>query len=199
MSLTSFFRMRIESEVNWVIDSINEYRELSIEEKDNLHVEVRNRIPSDKAYSNWRDISLHTFSLFALGTSMVRQYQRLLQTTSWVGVQTARSTQEMGITQLRIPEPPEHEELLTPPAAPASNDGADAESFVAKVLRSQGWEVAFYTNRRGYGFDLWARRDNFAMMIEVKSSLGILGTVNLTSTEYQAAQEYGDNYVLALC
>jgi hypothetical protein len=191
-------RMRNEDEIDWVIDSINEIRELSMEEKENLHVEVQNRIPGAKAYSNWRDISLHTFSLFALGTSMIRQGQKLLLTTNWVRDQTARSIQETDIPQLRIPEPPEHEELLTPPAAPASNDGADAESFVAKVLRSQGWEVSFYTNRRGYGFDLWARRDNYAMMVEVKSSLGRLATVNLTSTEYQAAEAYGDNYVLAL-
>jgi hypothetical protein len=191
-------RMRNENEVAWVIDSINEFRELSIEEKESLHVEVQNRIPGAKAYSNWRDIGLHTFSLFALGTSMIRQEQKLLLTTNWVRDQTKPSIQETDIPQLRIPEPPEHEELLTPPTAPASNDGADAESFVAKVLRSQGWEVAFYTNRRGYGFDLWARRDNYAMMIEVKSSLGRLGTVNLTSNEYQAAEEYGDNYVLAL-
>ena len=97
-----------------------------------------------------------------------------------------------------MPEPPELEDLLTPPAAPASNDGADAESFVAKVLRSQGWQVAFYTNRRGYGFDLWARRENRAMVIEVKSSLAALGTITLTPTEHQAAQEHGDSYVLAL-
>ena len=100
--------------------------------------------------------------------------------------------------QLRMPEPPEVEVLLTPPAAPARNDGADAESFVAKVLRSQGWEVAFYTNRRGYGFDLWARRESRAMVVEVKSSLGALGAVSLTPTENLAAQEHGDSYVLAL-
>ena len=80
----------------------------------------------------------------------------------------------------------------------AGNDGADAESFVAKVLRSRDWTVAFYTHRRGYGFDLWARKGNSAMMIEVKSSLGDLGAVSLTTTEYRAACEYTDNYVLAL-
>ena len=36
------------------------------------------------------------------------------------------------------------------------------------------------------------------MVIEVKSSLGALGTVSLTPTEYQAACEHGDSYVLAL-
>lgn len=36
------------------------------------------------------------------------------------------------------------------------------------------------------------------MVIEVKSSLGVLGTVSLTPPEYRAARQHGDNYVLAL-
>jgi len=198
-------RIRNNNEVAMAVDAIADYRALEQAEQDALHAEVRNRIPGEKAYSNWRDVGLHTFSLFSLGTGMVREGHRILLTADWVstyGVPTAApgapAVQEPPVPKLRMPEPPELEDLLTPPAAPASNDGADAESFVAKVLRSQGWEVAFYTNRRGYGFDLWARRENRAMVIEVKSSLGALGAVSLTPTEYQAAQEHGDSYVLAL-
>ena len=205
-------RVRSSDEAAGAASAIADYRELASEEQDTLHAEVRHRIPGVKAYSNWRDVGLHTFSLFSLGTSMVREGTRLLLTADWVGehaVPTASPSApstpaapvppEATVTpQLRIPDPPEIEELLSPPAAPASNDGADAESFVAKVLRSQGWDVAFYTNRRGYGFDLWARRENRAMMVEVKSSLGVLGAVNLTPTEYRAAQEHSDSYVLAL-
>lgn len=198
-------RIRNSNEVARAVDAIADYRALTQAEQDALHAEVRNRIPGVKAYSNWRDVGLHTFSLFSLGTSMVREGHRILLTADWVstyGVPTAApgapAVQEAPVPKLRMPEPPELEYLLTPPAAPASNDGADAESFVAKVLRSQGWEVAFYTNRRGYGFDLWARREKRAMVIEVKSSLGALGAVSLTPTEHQAAQEHGDSYVLAL-
>lgn len=36
------------------------------------------------------------------------------------------------------------------------------------------------------------------MVVEVKSSLGALGAISLTATEYQAAQEHGESYVLAL-
>ncbi len=36
------------------------------------------------------------------------------------------------------------------------------------------------------------------MVVEVKSSIVVLGAVSLTPTEYRAAQEYGDSYVLAL-
>ena len=196
-----FFVSRIcfENEAAQAAAAIAEYRELAPDEQATLHAEVRNRIEGAKEYSNWRDVGLHTFSLFSLGTSMVRERTRLLLTSEWVRAHAVRVPPEsMEKTQLRLPEPPELGVLLTPPAAPASNDGADAESFVAKVLRSQGWEIAFYTNRRGYGFDLWARRKNQAMVIEVKSSLGKLGTVSLTPTEYQAACEHGDSFALAL-
>lgn len=201
-------RIRRSDEAERAAAAIAEYRALAPAEQEVLHVEVRNRIPGNKAYSNWRDVGLHTFSLFSLGTDMMREGTRLLLTANWVGAhavpagiaapRTLAPPEGVVAPELRMPEPPEVDDLLTPPAAPASNDGADAESFVAKVLRSQGWEVAFYTNRRGYGFDLWARQENRAMMVEVKSSLGRLGAVSLTSTEHRAAQEHGDSYVLAL-
>ena len=192
-------RIRTIQEITWAVDSIADYRPLLPDEKNALNTEVRDRIQGDKAYSNWRDVGLHTFALFALGTSMRREGTRLLLSS---GIDQVRGLparpEQFAAPQLRMPNPPELQELLTPPTAPASNDGADAESFVAKVLRSQGWEVAFYTNRRGYGFDLWARRENRAMVIEVKSSLGNLGAVSLTPTEFQAAEEHAESYFLAL-
>lgn len=205
-------RIRRSSEVSKAVAAITAYRALAPEEQATLHIEVRNRLPEGKAYSNWRDVGLHTFSLFSLGTSMVREGTRLLLTAEWVGAHAEPSPvhstfavpapptppEFMPAPKLRIPEPPEAEELLSPPATRVSNDGADAESFVAKVLRSQGWEVAFYTNRRGYGFDLWARRRDRAMVVEVKSSIVALGAISLTPTEYQAAQKHRDSYVLAL-
>lgn len=195
-------RIRRSGEAAGAAAAIADYRALAPGEQATLHAEVRNRIPGAKAYSNWRDVALHTFSLLSLGTSMVREGTRLLLTADWVGAHAALAApappEAAEPPELRLPEPPEAEDLLTPPTAPASNDGVDAESFVAKVLRSQGWEVAFYTNRRGYGFDLWARRENRAMVVEVKSSLGRLGAVSLTPTEHRAAQEHGDSYVLAL-
>ncbi len=195
-------RIRRENEVNWAIEAINLYRGLSAQEKAELHGEVRSRIPDSKEYSNWRDIGLHTFSLFSLGTSLVRDKTVLRLTGNWTAthIQSASDaeTEPEATPQLRMPDPSDSEALLIPPSAPASNDGADAESFVAKVFRSQGWTVAFYTNRRGFGFDLWARKDDAALVIEVKSSVSLLGTVTLTDNEYRAAVEHGENYVLAL-
>ncbi len=140
-------RIRRRGEASKAAAAITAYRALTPEEQDMLHTEVRDRIPEHKAYSNWRDVGLHTFSLFSLGTSMVREGTRLLLTANWVGAHAAPAAPATPAPppQLRIPEPPEVEELLSPPATRVSNDGADAESFVAKVLRSQGWEVVFYT------------------------------------------------------
>lgn len=203
-----FFVSRVRSldEVDWAVGAITAYRDLDASDQERLHDEVKDRIPGDKAYSNWRDMGLHTFSLFSLGTSMVRSGQQLLLTDRWVRAETRHRTLRTGRAQvvrrppatLRMPEPPEADDLLAPPSAPASNDGSDAESFVAKVLRSQGWQVAFYTNRRGYGFDLWARKDDRPMLVEVKSSVGRHGAVTLTRSEYLAAKEHGASFVLAI-
>jgi len=197
-------RIRDEDEITWAIDHVQAYRQFDESQKVVLINEVRARIPSAKIYQNWRDIALHTFSLFGLGTSMIRDSDRLLLVNVWDVAHEARPVTEVvphvikAVPDLKLPELPECEDLMTPPTAPASNLGTDAESFFEKMLRSEGWEVAFYTNKRGYGFDLWARRGDRAMLVEVKSSLGTLGAVNLTSIEYRAAKEHGDNSVLAL-
>ena len=192
-------RVRHASEISWAIDCILEYRGLTSKDQEKLHAEVKGRIPGQKTYQNWRDTALHTFSLFALGTSMIREGRKLLQTGHWVGTHSSMpAPSKAGLAPLRIPTPVEAPELLAPPISPASNVGAAAESFVAKVLRSQGWTVAFYSNRRGYGFDLWARQGDLAMVVEVKSSLGKLGGISLTVNEYRAAIEHGENFVLAL-
>lgn len=200
-------RIRNVDEAQWASQCISEYRALAPRERSELHVEVSSRVPggqSGKSYANWRDVALHTFSLLGLGTTLVRDGTRLLLTDSWVAEHSESGAEPHEVTEreegpeLRLPEPPERQELLTPPAAPTANDGTDAESLVAKILRAEGWEVSFYTNRRGYGFDLWARRGGSGMLVEVKSSTTTLSTVALTEAEYKAAQQYGRNYVLAL-
>lgn len=188
-------RIRGGAEICDTAAAILAYRLLAREEQDALHVEVRERISGVKAYSNWRDVALHTFSLFSLGTSMIREGARLFLTDNWV----KRSLPVVAaVPDLQTSKLVEGEGLLAPPAQRVSNDGSDAESLVAKVLRSQNWEVSFYTNRRGYGFDLWARRADRVIMVEVKSSIAELGAISLTPAEFRAAKEYGDSYLLAL-
>lgn len=136
---------------------------------------------------------------------MIRKDHRLLLTSNWVAEQVVDPP--VGVLAkadavinkgLKIPTPPQSEELLEPPIPPEGNVGAEAESFVAKILKSQGWAVSFFTNKRGYGFDLWARKDDLAMVLEVKSSVGSLGQINLTPNEYKAAQHYKDNFTWLL-
>ena len=200
-------RIRSEQEVDWACNGIQAYRGLHVPEKHLLRDEVRRRIPSDatgKKYSNWRDVGLHTFSLFGLGTSMLRDGTRLVLVKEWtegtppVATTEGRHATKRAPPRLRIPSPPEVKNLLTPPVVAAANDGSDGENLVAKTLQSQGWQVAFYTSRRGYGFDLWACKSNRAMLVEVKSSTGRLSTVTLTNLEYKAAKKHKRNYVLAL-
>lgn len=202
-------RIRTKAEIETAINSILDFRGLSSNEQKSLHVHVLNSIGKAKSYSNWRDQALHTFSLFSLGTSMIRKGARLLLTSDWVAEEVddkkvvrssvTKKTSSLQVKHhLKIPTPPQSDELLMPPIPAQGNVGSEAESFVAKILRSQGWIVSFFTNKRGYGFDLWARKDDLAMVLEVKSSVGSLGQINLTQNEYKAAQHYKDNFYLAL-
>ncbi len=202
-------RIRRKSEIEIAINWILEFRKLSSDEQKSLHVHVSSRIEGGKSYSNWKDQALHTFSLFSLGTSMIRKGHRLLLTSNWVAEEATdqvatnitvkkRAPGSVVNHGLKIPTPPQSDELLAPPIPPEGNVGAEAESFVAKILRSQGWTVSFFTNKRGYGFDLWARKEDLAMVLEVKSSVGSLGQINLTPNEFEAAKHYKANYYLAL-
>jgi hypothetical protein len=193
-------RIRTPRETQWAIDGIQQFRELRIDERETVLEEVRHRVPTEKIYQNWRDMGLHTFSLFHLGTSAMRADQRLLLSSTLVrpqpeegggGREGARAR-----AVLRIPAPEATAELIVPPTSPVVNPGSDAELLVGKLLKAAGWEVAYYTNRRGFGFDLWARRGRAAMVIEVKSSYAELGALTLTELEYQAARHHGRNYVL---
>ena len=56
----------------------------------------------------------------------------------------------------------------------------------------------YYNQRRGYGFDLWARKDDQALVVEVKSFLETASTITLTSLEYDAANHHQANYLLVV-
>ena len=55
-----------------------------------------------------------------------------------------------------------------------------------------------FSRFRGYGFDLWARREatQAAYYCEVKSSTGNLGTVEFTRLEIEAAERYRERYIV---
>jgi len=86
-----------------------------------------------------------------------------------------------------------------PVIAPAKeiNDGVGAELVVAAELMKHGWTVVYRGNQRGFGYDLEATREAAVTRIEVKSSYGFT-TPELTQAEWEAAQLYGDEYILAV-
>lgn len=77
------------------------------------------------------------------------------------------------------------------------NDGVGAELAVAQDLSRHGWSVLYRGNQRLVGYDLEAVREESRLRIEVKSSVGFTTPV-LTAPEWEAAQRYGDEYVLAI-
>lgn len=199
-------RIRSEAEITECIELVNSYRQLSEPEQTELISVIKNTFSKDetKAYQNWRDMALHTFSLFSLGKTMVRDDQTLRLVDNWRHISenisiVSDSAEETPSVEsdLKLPKP-DTSDFREPPTTPEENNGAAAESFVASVYRSEGWDVHFYTNKRGYGFDLWASKDDSAVYIEVKSSVDVVNSVTLTETEYKAAQKYRSQYMLVL-
>ncbi|WP_315812858.1 protein NO VEIN domain-containing protein [Bradyrhizobium sp. SZCCHNR2028] len=181
-----------------------------------------------KPYNNWRDMARHTFSLFSLGQSAYRDGNELLLAETLAAsaaaapatapaaeakAGAASTTQQppssatpakaaakatRSKTLLRIPEVEAPPELLTPPHANQANSGTDAELLVGKILAADGWQVVYYNQRRGYGFDLWAKKGSSALVIEVKSFLDAASTVTITQLEHEAATHHKDNFLLVI-
>jgi hypothetical protein len=77
------------------------------------------------------------------------------------------------------------------------NTGLGAELAVAADLERQGWHVQYTGNQPGFGYDLIAEREEVFLRIEVKSSIGFT-TPELTASEWSAAQDYTEDYILAI-
>lgn len=104
------------------------------------------------------------------------------------------------------PEPDESEAGGETPPAPLPdlvepamrNSGVQAELDVADDLASHGWRVAYRGRQTGVGYDLEADDESGARLrVEVKSSVGFT-TPELTESEWNAAQEHGEEYILAV-
>ena len=86
---------------------------------------------------------------------------------------------------------------LPPPPPPQVNTGYAAEMYVQAHLEGDDWTVT-NVSRLNLGWDLEARRGNQTRYIEVKSSVNNSISPTMTDNEWQAAQEQGVNYWLAL-
>ena len=87
---------------------------------------------------------------------------------------------------------------LPPEADPIEmNTGIGAERLVAQELVQHGWHVEYRGNQRRLGYDLEAQRTGQTRCIEVKSSVSFTDP-ELTESEWAAAQQHGESYVLAV-
>ncbi len=78
-----------------------------------------------------------------------------------------------------------------------ANSGLGAELDVAADLTSRGWEVSYRGRQTGVGYDLEAESNDAVLCVEVKSSIGFT-TPELTESEWKAACDLGEQFVLAV-
>jgi Domain of unknown function (DUF3883) len=86
--------------------------------------------------------------------------------------------------------------LPSPIAASFANSGLLAELNVAADLQSVGWAVGYRGSQRGFGYDLEATKGERTIFVEVKSSFSEVVPL-LTESEWQAANKFGAQFVLA--
>lgn len=84
----------------------------------------------------------------------------------------------------------------TPTPPPNTNNGWDAEQYVAAALTAAGWTV-HAVSRQQLGYDIFAQRGTQKRYVEVKSSLGLCSP-SLTAREWQQASYHANSYVLAI-
>ena len=211
-------RMRNDDDesIEQSVEFIKRYRTLSSEERSHLISLEEPYFPSKKPYSNWVDMDLHTFSLFALGTQFRRNGQILVLAGTTTDATLSNSfivPENVAASQTPVAENLKRRErrqveLRTPGVAPEldlppvpsfeANNGQEAEMFIMRLLEANDFEVRNYSRLRGFGFDLWARHlsTEHVFYCEVKSSTSRLSTISLTRLEAEAARKYGERYVV---
>ena len=84
----------------------------------------------------------------------------------------------------------------TPTPPPNTNNGWDAEQYVAAAMTAAGW-TTYPVARQQLGYDIFAERGNQKRYVEVKSSLGPCSP-SLTAREWQQAKHHATTYILAI-
>ena len=103
-------------------------------------------------------------------------------------VQNLAAPTDDNVLEDQLPDEP-HDSIL--------NTGVGAEIVIARDLQSCGWKVRYRANQPGLGYDLEATRDGQTLRVEVKSSIAF-AELELQESEWKAAQNYGNLYVLAV-
>lgn len=84
----------------------------------------------------------------------------------------------------------------TPTPPPNTNNGWDAEQYVAAAMTAAGW-ATYPVARQQLGYDIFAERGIQKRFVEVKSSLGPCSP-SLTAREWQQAKHHATTYILAI-
>lgn len=211
-------RMRRDDQdsINEAIELVRDFRTRSQGTREGLIALEEPIFTSRKSYLNWVDMDLHTFSLFALGTQFRRNGTVLVLAGTAVDATVANAfvfPQGTNTVETPIPDSirrarrrqvalrtPAANALFDIPPSPSIevNSGQEAEGFVRRLLEANGFDVRDFSRLRGYGFDLWARHPATGSVYycEVKSSIGTLGSVEFTRLEIEAAEKYGERYVV---
>ena len=102
------------------------------------------------------------------------------------------------VTPTPVAAPPIAQPVLggTPTPPPNTNNGWDAEQYVAAALTAAGW-TAHAVSRQQLGYDIFAQRGKQKRYVEVKSSLGLCSP-SMTAREWQQANNHTNSYVLAI-
>ena len=132
---------------------------------------------------------------------------RLTQSAAWV--EAAGSSDSISIVRTGLlispvttPVPVFHSSISqpvlggTPAPPPSTNNGWDAEQYVASALTEAGWTV-HDVSRQQLGYDIFAQRGRHKRYVEVKSSLGPCSPA-LTAREWQQARYHAQAYILAI-
>lgn len=84
----------------------------------------------------------------------------------------------------------------TPTPPPNTNNGWDAEQYVAAALAAAGWTTHAVSSQR-LGYDIFAQKGRQKRYVEAKSSVGMCSP-SLTAREWQQAHCHGASFVLAI-
>ena len=112
-------------------------------------------------------------------------------------VEDGRATVGQGHLVTTTDEVATTEKVPTSPPDGVLNTGVGAEIVVARELEGCGWAVRYRANQRGLGYDLEATRGAQTLRVEVKSSVAF-AELELQASEWRAAQEFGEQYVIAV-
>ena len=134
-----------------------------------------------------------------LNSAIIMRVEDARTEEAWKFEMRVEDARTEGVRKFGVPKDDATSDNHLPDEPPDAvlNTGVGAEISIGRDLQSAGWNVLYRANQPGLGYDLEATRDGQTLYVEVKSSIAFADLV-LQESEWQAAQTYGNNYVLAI-